>query len=554
MIDTPKMKNQKYASENDDWRERFLQRILILSASIGIFALVPAVLNTNVLALKGIYVGVFVTLVTAILIKMPYLVKAYIFIALPFILGASSLSETGIRGDVLFFLLAFVTFSALLIGHQAGVIAIIISELTVIVGGYLILNGYYLLSDRLALEGSITSWASAAFSLLLISSVVMSGLRMIQEGYEQAKANVEKMVVALRETQMEMEQRVGERTHELTRKSELLNASTHVVHQIASMQELDELLNRVVQLISEQFGFYHTAVYLMNIRGDYVVLQATSSQGGKKLMERGYRLRVGTEGIVGFVAAEKRAHIAIDVGDDAVFFDVPELENTRSELAIPLIAHNKVIGVLDMQSSDTQAFRYDEMELFQTMADQIATTIENTRLLAESQLVVSQLDVILNEETRQSWIAESASRNPVFHYSISGVKALEKPVQLKGKNILDIPLVLRGQKIGKLSLQRKSEHQNWTDQEEVVANDVATQAALALENIRLVERTRQRANREQAISAIASRIRETLDLETVLRTSTREIQQALNLQEAEVRLLDQNSADTQKKPRKESNS
>ena len=113
--------------------------------------------------------------------------------------------------------------------------------------------------------------------------------------------------------------------------------------------------------------------------------------------------------------------------------------------------------------------------------------------------------------------------------------------------MLYVPLILRGQKIGKLTLQRKSEYQNWTNQEEAVAKDVATQAALALENIRLVERTRQRANREQAISGVTSRIRETLDLETVLRTSAREIQRALSLQEAEIRLISQENPDDQEK-------
>jgi GAF domain-containing protein len=526
-----------------DWRERFLQRILVISGVIGIFALIPAVISTNDLVLQSVYIGVFVTLVAAILIKLPYLAKATIFIALPFILGVSSLSETGIRGDSLFFLLAFVTFSALLIGYRSGIIAIIISELVIIVMGYLILNGHYTLSDKLAFEGDLTDWISAAFTQLLISSVVMVGLRMMQEGYDQAKASVENMVDTLRGSQFETEKRVTERTQELAHKTKQLSASTHVIHQIASMQDLDDLLNRTVHLISEQFGFYHTALYLMNIRGDYVVLQAASSEGGKQLMERGYRLRVGTEGIVGLVAAEKKAHIALDVGEDAVFFDAPELSETRSELSIPLIMHSKVIGVLDMQSSEKQAFRYDDIEIFQTMADQIAATIENMRLLTESQLVVSQLDIILNEETRQNWKTESELRKPAFHYSISGLKAMEKPISLKGKNVLDIPLVLRGQKIGKLSLQRKSEFQGWTSQEEVVANDVATQAALALENIRLVERTRERANREQAIAAIAARIRETLDLETVLRTSAREIQRTLNLQEAEVRLIQQNTPD-----------
>ena len=543
---TPQNQNNSSAIQGD-WRERFLQRILVTSAVIGIFALIPAVIGTDDMILQGVYIGVFVTLIAAILIKLPYLAKASIFIALPFILGVSGLSETGIRGDSLFFLLAFVTFSALLIGYRSGIIAIVISESAIIVMGYLILTDHYALSDQLAFEGDITDWISAAATQLLISSVVMVGLRMLQEGYDQAKANVERMVDALRGSQLEMEKRVAERTQELARRTKQLDASTHVVHQIASMHDLDNLLNLTVHLISEQFGFYHTAIYLMNIRGDYVVLQAASSEGGKRLMERGYRLGVGTEGIVGFVAAEKRAHIALDVGDDAVFFDNPELPKTRSELSIPLVVRSKVIGVLDMQSSEKQAFRYDEIELFQTMADQIAATIENVRLLTESQLVVSQLDVILNEETHQSWKTESTSRKPAFHYSVSGVTALEKPISLKGKNVLDIPLVLRGQKIGKLSLQRKSGFQNWTNQEVVVANDVATQTALALENIRLVERTRQRANREQVIAMIATRIRETLDLETVLRTSAREIRHTLNLQEAEVCLLPQETPN-EKKP------
>lgn len=546
MTNSPGAQNKINNFMQDDWQERYLQRILIISASIGILALIPAVLSTDNLTLQGVYIAVFVTLVIAILIQLPYKIKASIFIVLPLILGLSSLAETGIRGDSLFFLLAFVTLSALLLGHNTGIAAITISEIAIIVMGYLVLNGHYTLADKLAFAGDLKDWISAGFTQLLISTVVMVGMRMMQEGYDQTKGNVERMVDALRRSQIEMEKRVEERTEELSHKTKQLDAATFVAHEIASMQNLEEMLNRTVHLISQQFGYYHTAIYLINIRNDYAVLQAASSDGGKRLVERGYRLHVGTEGIIGYVAAEKKAHIALDVGEDAVFFDEPELSETHSELAIPLIVRNKVIGVLDMQSSERQAFRYEDMEVFQTMADQIAATIENTRLLSESQMVVAQLDVILNEEVRQSWKTEATAHKPAFHFSMSGVKPIEDAIVLKGKNILEIPLVLRGQKIGKLSLQRKSEFQNWTAQEEMVAIEVINQAALALENIRLVERTRQRANREQAIASIATRIRETLDLETVLRTSAREIQHTLNLQEVEVRLLALEHSDDEK--------
>ncbi|HKZ39987.1 MAG TPA: GAF domain-containing protein, partial [Candidatus Hodarchaeales archaeon] len=298
----------------------------------------------------------------------------------------------------------------------------------------------------------------------------------------------------------------------------------------------------------EHFGCNHVGIYLLNQRGDYVTLQASSSGGGEQLLERGFKLRVGTEGIIGYVAAEKKPRISLDVSKEIIFFDIPELSETRSELSLPLMLHNKVVGVLDLQSAEINAFRYNEIEIFQGMADQIAVAIENARILNESHQVISQLEIISNENTRQNWKSEFSARKPGFRYSATGIHPLEKPATPSGKNVLRIPIVLRGEKIGNILLQRKAEFQKWTAQEEVIANEVAAQTALALENIRLVERTRDRASREQAISNISARIRETLDLDIVLRTSAREIQRALNLQEAEILLFPQDNRDGEERP------
>jgi GAF domain-containing protein len=204
-----------------------------------------------------------------------------------------------------------------------------------------------------------------------------------------------------------------------------------------------------------------------------------------------------------------------------------------------------------MQSKKERAFNYDEIEMFQTLTDQIAIAIDNARLLTESQLIISQLENLSGETTRRNWMTESISRRTAFQYSATGIHSIEKPEGPKGKNTLDVPLVLRGKKIGKIALHRQDKFQNWTSHEEDVASKVAAQTALALENIRLVERTRQSANREQAIATVTSRMRETLDLETVLRTSAHEIQRALNLQEAEVRLINQNVPSDEKNSQNE---
>ena len=536
------------SSSQDAWRERFLQRILILSAVVGLLALVPGVIGTNGLILQGVYIGVFVLLVATILIRLPYMVKATIFVMLPLVLGFSSLTETGIRGDSLFFFLAFVTFSSLFIGPRAGVTAIIITELIIIGMGYLVLNGNITLSENTAFEGDFWDWTVAAVSQLLISLVMMSALRMLNESFHEAQQRAIKMHQSQLVSQKDLEDRIAERTQELSRKTNLLNATSIVTHQTTVLQDLDKLLNRSVNLISEHFGCNHVGIYLLNQRGDYVTLQASSSGGGEQLLERGFKLRVGTEGIIGYVAAEKKPRISLDVSKEIIFFDIPELSETRSELSLPLMLHNKVVGVLDLQSAEINAFRYNEIEIFQGMADQIAVAIENARILNESHQVISQLEIISNENTRQNWKSEFSARKPGFRYSATGIHPLEKPATPSGKNVLRIPIVLRGEKIGNILLQRKAEFQKWTAQEEVIANEVAAQTALALENIRLVERTRDRASREQAISNISARIRETLDLDIVLRTSAREIQRALNLQEAEILLFPQDNRDGEERP------
>lgn len=535
----------------DDWRDQFLQRILIIAAVLGAFAVTAGVLTTGTPILRGIYIGVFITLVAIIVMRPPYLIRAGVFTALPFILGISSLTNAGLRGDSMFFFLACVTFSALLIGPRSGMVTIVFSEAVIITMGYLTLNGHYTPLDPLSGTSTLANWITDSVLHLLISLVILAGLRMLQDGFKRAQAQGETMFDALRESQAELENRVAERTKELARKTDQLNASAFVSRQASEIQELDRLLNSTVNLIARQFDLYHAGIYLINERGDYIVLQASSSEGGKQLLEKGYRLRIGTQGMIGFAAAEKKPRVAFNVNEDSTYLKALELPETRSEISLPLIVRNKVIGVLDLQSSDAQTFQHDDIEIFQALADQIAVAIENARLLSESQLLISQLEIASGVEVRQNWQTESTTRKPAYHYSATGLRSTLKPISAKGKNVLEVPLVLRGQKIGMIALQRKDEFQGWTSQEETVATEVATQTALALENIRLVEHTRQRAEREQAIAGVANRIRETLDLDMVLRTAAREIQGALNLQEAEVRLVSQEKPDNKKESQQE---
>jgi hypothetical protein len=137
----------------------------------------------------------------------------------------------------------------------------------------------------------------------------------------------------LQNAQRDLEQKVEERTSDLSRKALQLQASAQIARDTATQRDIGALLARTVGLVSDQFGFYHTGIFLVDDSGEFAILQAASSEGGKRMLERGHRLEIG-QGIVGTTVRQNKSHIAIDVGTDLVYFDNPDLPNTRSEAAI----------------------------------------------------------------------------------------------------------------------------------------------------------------------------------------------------------------------------
>jgi signal transduction histidine kinase/DNA-binding response OmpR family regulator len=167
---------------------------------------------------------------------------------------------------------------------------------------------------------------------------------------------------------------------ETQRRATQLAAAAEIARDATAILDVDRLLEETVKLISAQFGFYHASVFLLDEPNEYAVLQAASSAGGQQMLRRGHKLRIGEAGIVGHVAATGEPRIATDVGSDAVFFDNPDLPETRSEMALPLKVRDRVIGVLDVQSTQSAAFAEEDVTALQTMADQLAVAIANGQL------------------------------------------------------------------------------------------------------------------------------------------------------------------------------
>ena len=337
-----------------------------------------------------------------------------------------------------------------------------------------------------------------------------------------------------------LEQRVTERTTALSRKTSQLQAAAQVARQSAAIKDPAILVNDAVHLISDQFGFYHAGLFLLDEQNEYAFLQAASSEGGQKMLERGHRLRVGSQGIVGFAAAQKRSRIALDTGADAHYFDNPDLPLTHSEAALPLIVRDRVIGVLDIQSDKSNAFTQDDLDTFQALADQLALAIDNARLFEETNTAMRAMEQITTEHVRQTWTETLDRQELAYAYTPLGTSRfsvhplVEEGAREPDSQALQASITLHDQKIGVIKIKRKE--QNWHPREQAMLEEIATQVGLALENARLLEETQARAHRDQMVAAVSTRMRATLDLETILQTAARELQRGLNLKEAEVRL------------------
>jgi PAS domain S-box-containing protein len=175
-----------------------------------------------------------------------------------------------------------------------------------------------------------------------------------------------------------------------------LQTAAEVSRAASSILDPDELLRQAVDLIQRRFDLYYSGIFLVDEAGQYAVLRAGTGEAGRKMLERGHRLEVGGESMIGWCVANAQARIALDVGQEAVRFENPLLPDTRSEMALPLISRGRVIGAVTVQSSEEAAFSAEDITVLQSVADQLANAIENAHLLETTQTRLEQV-ILLSE-------------------------------------------------------------------------------------------------------------------------------------------------------------
>ena len=378
--------------------------------------------------------------------------------------------------------------------------------------------------------------------LVLTGILIYLTLNNLRDALNRSRLTAQDLSVSnrqLNELRIALEQRVEERTVELKKRALQLEAVSSVARTIASVQDIDTLLPNITRLVSQQFGFYHVGIFLVDEAHKFAILRASNSEGGMRMLNRQHRLALDPHSIVGYCTSSGEPRIALDVGTDAVFFNNPDLPETRSEMALPLRVPGRVIGALDVQSTETNAFSPEDINVLTTLADQIAIAIENAYLFGEARNALNESRTMFEKYTQQEWnsFARQAKQSGFVFDGKQVVPLSEKGSLEAGATVLQtdtplwgtasasiaIPIKLRGQTIGVLNVRAKNGNRHWKQDEVAMLEAAAERTALALENARLVESAQRRAARERAIGDISGKIGAVSNLEAILQTAVEEL-------------------------------
>ncbi len=396
------------------WQQQLVRGVLYATAVIGGLVAVGGCYNAyasqNIVLIPFYLVAYAILLLITFWRRASYTLQVGVLLGLVYGLGVLGLGEAGLSGDGRVFLLIFPFLVALFFGRRKGIVALALTILTLVAFGWAFSAGYIVIPvEHQANSADPTAWLSGTIVFLMLGALLVISQGYLVPRLAAALARSRHLAQELEVYTTGLEQRVAERTQELQsvnwrlqRRAVQLEAAAEVSRDATAVLDVEALMSMTVERISECFGFYHAGIFLVDDEGRYAVLRAASSEGGRRMLKSGYKLVVGRADadMVSYVVATGGPRIALDVGENAAHFVNPDLTETHSEMTLPLRVRGKVIGVLDVQSTEEAAFDEDDVRLLGIVADQIAVAIDNARRFSDEALLLEATSPIYRTSRR----------------------------------------------------------------------------------------------------------------------------------------------------------
>jgi PAS domain S-box-containing protein len=416
----------------------------------------------------------------------PYALRVSAISGLLYIIGTVTLIQNGFEGGSQTFLLTFVFAAGIFFGRRESVFALIFSNITIVVFAVLVITGIF---TPLSSE-SVTDpvyWVQNIFGQVLLGTLIVVSLNYLIPPLNEAFKQSQELTEELRGQQTKLELLV-------TRRTGILELASEVSRHLSQVRDLDTLLNEAVQLINQKFELYYTQMYLTDISKRTLVLHAASGFAGEQLLQKRHRLPVDLTSINGTAAAEKRTLIVEDTETSDLFRPNPLLPDTCSEMSVPLIVGDQIIGVIDLQSNQLNKLTKESQPAFEALAGQLAVAIDNTKLYSEAERAREESEAQARMLAHEGWEefldAIERSEHIGYTYENQRIKEITQPLSKNGddKNVLISPIQVSGNEIGAFQFDREAD---WTDEDVELVRNISYQVAQQVENLRLIAQAEQ---------------------------------------------------------------
>ena len=382
----------------------------------------------------------------------------------------------------------------------------------------------------------ITDFAvSIGMAFVLNAVMIFLLIGGLETALKNSRLSVEELGSAnaiLKYTQSELQNRSDEvldANKELQIRSQKLHGIAEVARTTTSIHSFDQLLPAITSGISQQLGYYHVGLFLLDEEKQYAILRSANTADGLRMINRGYRVAVGSINPIGYIAQTGIPRVT-RMNEDSTFLHNVDSPETRSQIVLPLRSRDDIIGVLDIQSREVNAFSEDDLATLSILADQVAIAIENALLYEQSQTALREADVASRQAASQAW-SEYGKTIQTRGYRYDGIKSeplKDAKQSRRDSDLLSIPVQLRDQTIGCLKLKSSDPAREWTDDELSMVRATAERVALALEGARLLEEAQKRAVREAFLSDVTAKLGTSFQLDSILRDTVEELGQTLS--------------------------
>ncbi|GAB4578541.1 MAG: hypothetical protein Fur0022_12760 [Anaerolineales bacterium] len=373
----------------------------------------------------------------------------------------------------------------------------------------------------------------------LMNLLIVLLLRVSDQNTKQAVLRVQQKEDALKSTNEALEATKKALENQLEQQTRQLQTSLEISQTISQILDPEQFAQRTTQKLTTLFAYEVANLYLLDKSERWAELNYSYPETSSKTLQR-----------IDLSKPSSLANALRTRSTQIIQNPVRSASNVQTELILPLLTRGKPLGALSLQSVKHRSLTGQELDILTAAVNQIALAWENINLFHETQQQLQEINHLNQTYLQSTWQSLLAPEVPAFRFSngtVSEIKVLNetaleiaqkvRKIHIKNENgnsTLIAPIMFQNQVLGAIELT--SPARVWTNDELIMIEAILNQTALSLENTRLIIETRNRAEQEKMIGDIANRIRETLDLETILQTSVQEMRKNLKLSEVQIRL------------------